>query len=147
MKILLAIDGSACSDAAVREVAGHPWPEGSEVRIVTVDAPLGDAFTGLAPSTFDQLVLQQRQEALTRLTRADELLHAIAPALPSTAALLEGAPKDQIIEEARRWPADVIVVGSQGRGAIRSFFLGSVSLAVVLGAPCSVLVVRPPAGA
>ena len=35
MKILLAIDGSPCSDAAVEEVARRPWPEGSSVKVLT----------------------------------------------------------------------------------------------------------------
>jgi hypothetical protein len=37
MKILLAIDGSPYSDAAVAEVGQRPWPAGSEVRVITVD--------------------------------------------------------------------------------------------------------------
>jgi hypothetical protein len=35
MKILLAVDGSVCSKAAVNSVADRPWPEGSEVKIVS----------------------------------------------------------------------------------------------------------------
>jgi hypothetical protein len=35
MKILLATDGSDCSKAAVNSVAERPWPEGSEVKIVS----------------------------------------------------------------------------------------------------------------
>ena len=39
MKILLAIDGSPCSDAAVEEVARRPWPEGSSLKVLTVLEP------------------------------------------------------------------------------------------------------------
>ena len=35
MKILLAVDGSPCSDAAVEEIARRPWPEGSSVKVLT----------------------------------------------------------------------------------------------------------------
>jgi hypothetical protein len=35
MKIILAVDGSECSDAAVTEIAPRPWPAGSEVRILS----------------------------------------------------------------------------------------------------------------
>jgi nucleotide-binding universal stress UspA family protein len=35
MKILLAIDGSPCSDAAVAEVSRRPWPEGSSIKVLT----------------------------------------------------------------------------------------------------------------
>ena len=41
MKILLAIDGSPCSDAAVEEVARRPWPQGSSVKVLTaLDPPV-----------------------------------------------------------------------------------------------------------
>ena len=157
MKILLAIDGSACSDSAVCEVGRHPWPPGTEVRIIIVDAPLdalplrlSHAASSVArigsPSAYDQLVQEERAQMNNALLRAAESLHNLAPQLSISAALIEGSPKEKIIEEAQRWAADMIVVGSQGRGAIRSLFLGSVSLAVVLNAPCSVLVVRPSAG-
>ena len=39
MKILLAVDGSTCGEAAVTEVANRPWPEGSEIRIISVVQP------------------------------------------------------------------------------------------------------------
>jgi hypothetical protein len=36
MRVLLAIDGSTHSDAAVAAVAGRPWPEGTNIRVLTV---------------------------------------------------------------------------------------------------------------
>jgi nucleotide-binding universal stress UspA family protein len=47
-----------------------------------------------------------------------------------------------IVEEARDWGADLIVLGSHGYGRVRRVVLGSVAAAVVAIAPCSVLVVR-----
>jgi hypothetical protein len=48
MKILLAIDGSEYSKAAVNSVAERPWPEGSEVKIVSAteipNVPATEAF-------------------------------------------------------------------------------------------------------
>src|SRR5215471_18538703 len=40
MRILLAVDGSPCSDAAVQEVANRTWPEGSEARAISVVEPI-----------------------------------------------------------------------------------------------------------
>jgi nucleotide-binding universal stress UspA family protein len=56
--------------------------------------------------------------------------------------ILEGVPKDVIVEEAREWDADLIVVGSHGYGRVQRLVLGSVAAAVVASAPCSVQVVR-----
>jgi hypothetical protein len=50
MKILLAIDGSLCSDAAVAEVARRPWPPQTDVRVVKVDAPVDPGLLRGGPS-------------------------------------------------------------------------------------------------
>ncbi len=57
-----------------------------------------------------------------------------------------GDPGDMIIEAAEAEHADMILVGSHGRGAVGRLFLGSVSEHVVRNAPCPVLVVRPKEG-
>jgi nucleotide-binding universal stress UspA family protein len=49
-----------------------------------------------------------------------------------------------IVEEAERWGADLIVMGSRGLGAWNRLLLGSVSSAVVHHAKCSVEIVRKP---
>ncbi len=54
----------------------------------------------------------------------------------------EGDPGESIIEAARAEHADLIVVGSHGRGAVGRFLIGSVSDHVVRNASCPVLVVR-----
>lgn len=59
-----------------------------------------------------------------------------------TTKIVEGIPKDAIVQEARDWGADLIVLGSPGYGRVRRVFLGSVACAVVAKAPCSVQVVR-----
>lgn len=149
MKVLLAIDGSTFSHAAIREVGSYPWPSGTEVRVITIDARLDDSTFamgrrgGMGNPAYDELVRSQREEAQDALDKGVAALLQLAPHLTITRALVEGSPKEEIVNQAKQWGADVIVVGSQGRGAIKSLFLGSVSLAVVLNAPCSVLVVRP----
>jgi len=57
--------------------------------------------------------------------------------------VLRGAPDQQILAKAKEWNADLIVVGSHGRG-FWGRLLGSVSDGVVHHAECSVLVVRRP---
>jgi nucleotide-binding universal stress UspA family protein len=145
MKVLLAIDGSSCSDAAVKKVAEWPWQPHTEVRVIMVDAPVDQGLFGsVGTNAFDEIVKQQRAEATKRLTEATNQLTQRAPHLLVTSALIEGSPKDAIVTEAERFGADLVVVGSHGYGPIRRFFLGSVSLFVAHHAPCSVMIVRPP---
>lgn len=145
MKTLLAIDGSPCSDAAINEAARWPWRAQSEVRIITVDAPVDPGLLkGGSESAFDKIVKQQRVELAKRLHDATAILERNPARLRITTSLLEGRPKDAIVTEAERFGADVIIVGSHGYGPIRRFFLGSVSQFVAHHAPCSVLIVRQP---
>lgn len=145
MRILLAVDGSPGSEAAVEEVCRRPWPPESEVRVVTVLSPIESILMqGVkhSPTTFDDLLEQQGMEAAKRLNEIASDLALRAPGLHVTPRMLEGLPKEAIVDEAEQWGADLIVVGSNGYGAIKRFLLGSVSLAVALNAPCSVEIVR-----
>lgn len=145
MRILLAVDGSPGSEAAVEEVCRRPWPPESEVRVVTVLSPIESILMqGVkhSPTTFDDLLEQQGMEAAKRLNEIANDLALRAPGLHVTPRMLEGLPKEAIVNEAEQWGADLIVVGSNGYGAIKRFLLGSVSLAVALNAPCSVEIVR-----
>ena len=148
MKILLAVDGSECSDCAVAEVARLPLPAGSVAHVITVEQPVCPPLhTDALPTAFDKVVEQFRMESLGRLRASASQLQRLAPHLQVVPMLVEGQPKEVIVGEAERWAADLIVVGSHGYGPLRRFFLGSVSLFVTLHAPCSVLVARCRQGA
>lgn len=147
MKILLAIDGSPSSEAAVDEVCRRPWPAQTEVRLLIVDAPLDSPLLRTSTTVFDELVAQQRAELLNYLDAAADKIRQAAPDLIITPILREGSPKEVIVQEAEEWRADLIVVGSHGRGPLSRLFLGSVSLAVATRAPCSVEIVRTPKAA
>lgn len=143
MKILVATDGSPSSAAAVEAVATRPWPEGTEVEVLTVihtAVPFVlDPMYVVAFVHIDQLEKARKHapevvgSAAARLNR---------PGLAVTTRILEGVPKHLIVEEAERWGADLIVLGTHGHGPAGRFLLGSVAHAVVLHAPCSVEVVR-----
>jgi nucleotide-binding universal stress UspA family protein len=87
---------------------------------------------------------------LTALARQEgrRLLDGVRQRLslkPSVQEFLEfGNPSAEIIKAARAWPADLIVVGSHGRGGVDRIFLGSVAESVMRHAHCPVLVVRAP---
>jgi len=77
--------------------------------------------------------------------RSESVVEAVARAAGAESAaerrVIPGDAADRILEEARREGADLIVVGSRGRGAVRSALLGSVSTSVAREAPCPVVLV------
>ncbi|MBI1761411.1 MAG: universal stress protein [Acidobacteria bacterium] len=147
MKVLLAIDGSPCSEAAVQAVAQRLWPAGSEVRIIS-------AYSARFPVAAEPMfaVLSERQAAVEYEQRRAHLIveraagvlraNLAEKSLAITAAEIEGAPRRMIVDEAKRWGADLIVLGSHGYGALGRLLLGAVSQAVAAHASCSVLIVR-----
>ncbi len=145
MKVLLAIDGSVPSYAAVAEVARGRWSPDAEIRILTVihsAIPLlpDPAFVIAAMHVEEAEDLRQRAPML--LDIAAEQVGREAPGVSVLTKVVEGVPYDAIVQEARDWGADLIVVGSHGYGRARRLLLGSVASAVVAEAPCSVLVAR-----
>ncbi len=147
MKILLATDGSAFSERAVNEIANRPWPGGTEVKVLYVVHPsipdLPDPLLMLYAARMQMLEDEREQgktivEQVANRLREDESSRQFS----ISTEVLEGSPKELIVDEATRWAADLIVVGSHGRGAAGRFLLGSVSQAVAAHAPCSVEIVR-----
>jgi len=145
MRVLLAIDGSPFSHAAVTRVAERPWPAGTAVEILTVihsAVPMAiDPALVIAAIHVDQTE-EQRHRASSIVEAAAEQVRRRSPGLTVTTRILEGTPKDAIVEEAEAWGASLIVLGSHGHGRLRRMVLGSVAGAVVANAPCSVEVVR-----
>lgn len=146
MKILLAIDGSPCSDAAVEEVSRRPWPDGSSIKVVTAfELPTPPAPEGwaLPANYFEEMDVGLRKQAQNIV---DGAIAKLKPKLPTTisldAQILVGSPRTAILDESESWGADLIVVGSHGYRAWERFLLGSVSQSVVSHAKCSVEVVR-----
>ena len=146
MKILLAIDGSACSDAAVEEVARRPWPEGSLIRVLTaleIPLPLTPEGWAIPPDYFENMETGLRKQGQNVVDRALPKLKA-NKTVSVDAVVVSGSPRPVILDEAESWAADLIVLGSHGYNAWKRFLLGSVSQAVVSHAKCSVEVVRCP---
>lgn len=146
MKILLAVDGSAYSDAAIEEFLRRPWPSQSEVKVITAfETPMmvGMEPWAAAPTYFDQLESGVREAAKAVINSALQKLKTIEGSkLKISSEALQGPPRQVIVEEAERWGADLIIMGSRGLGAWNRLLLGSVSSAVVHHANCSVEIVR-----
>lgn len=149
MKILLAVDGSVYSDAAVEEIIKKPWPAGSEVKVITAaEMPIMVGIEPWAgsPDYFEQMQKGIRLAAQDVISRAMAKLNTIEDkTLKISTEIIEGPPRQVIVDEAENWHADLIVMGSRGLGAWNRLLLGSVSSGVVHHAGCSVEIVRLPA--
>ena len=148
MKILLAVDGSDCSEAAAQELAKRPWPPQSEVKVITaveIPVPVGMEPWGMSADYFENLEGSIREAGKAVLDSTLLKLKTIRDkTLKISSEIIQGSPAQVIVDEAESWGADLIVMGSRGLGVWNRLLLGSVSNAVVHHAKCSVEVVRTP---
>lgn len=152
MKILIATDGSDASrsviEAACKAIAS---PENTEVKIISAVEPL--APMAAEPFAVSAEYYAEIENGLSKNAKAFtgegvEHLKEICPAINNVSSeVFRGGAAGAIVEEAKNWGADLIVVGSHGYGFWSRTLLGSVSNSVVHSAPCSVLVVRGKNGA
>jgi len=149
MRILLAVDGSAHSDAAVDEIVRQHFPTDSEVRVISAVEP--QMFPGMLAGDaanismyYAEVEKAEREQARVSVDKAAARLRANehTGCLSVTTSVIFGSAKRAILDEADAFGADLIVVGSHGQGKLERFLLGSVSQAVALHARCSVEIVR-----
>lgn len=146
MKILLAVDGSEYSHAAVEDMTHCAFPHGTCVQVFSVahaKVPRIPDPMMVGYALHDESLDQARERCEKVVAEVAEAL-AERTDLEITTKVVDGHPKHAVIDEAEGWPADLVIVGSHGRGAAGRFLLGSVSHAVALHAPCSVKIVRLP---
>jgi nucleotide-binding universal stress UspA family protein len=132
VRIVIGLDGSPGSQAAVATVSSRAWPMGSQARIIAVEDPRrpieGNRHEGRG-------WVEEFVEAAARQLRAANL--AVSCKIET------GDPKRIIVIDAEEWGADCIFLGSAGLlGGGRNQMLGSVATAVVARAHCSVEIVR-----
>ena len=145
MKILLAIDGSTASDRAIGLVATLGWPNGSEVQVINVADALLGVYAGMPGVVVSAEAVEADMDA-DREGRQKHLDEAsgrlVASGRSVDTKVIDGRPASSIVEVARESKADLIVLGSHGRGPLGSAVLGSVAAEVIEYASTPVLVVR-----
>ncbi|MEW6736847.1 MAG: universal stress protein [Acidobacteriota bacterium] len=137
MKVLIATEGSPCSQAAVRSVAERPWPEGSEFRVLTViERPPIYGTVMATDHIADDIRCASERIAIDAASTLQEFGRNASYTIPQSAA------DEEIINEAKEWGANLILVGTHSRHGFSHLLLGSVARNVSLNAPCSVEIVR-----
>jgi nucleotide-binding universal stress UspA family protein len=144
MRILLAFDDSKCSAAAAQTVRTQFKPEGTEVLLLHVveafPVSLAKQLGSRESPDFVAARVAQREQVKTLLARPEKELRLCG--FKVAAVIKEGEARRVILDQAEKWKADLIVVGSHGRKGMDRFLLGSVSEAVARHARCSVQIVR-----
>jgi nucleotide-binding universal stress UspA family protein len=135
MKILLATDGSEQSAAAARVVAERPWPDGTEVMVMSMVNPLVYSIEEIG--LYDGGGTKRAHRAIGD---AAQILKDAG--VKSSGKVIAGKADKQIVSEAREWGADLIVVGTQDRRGLKRLLSGSISETVAGRALCSVKIVR-----
>ena len=134
-RILVALDGSAFSDAAVDQAISLGGICNSEIFVISV-VDLYPEQMEVAPALLEKMSQEVRQ----LLDHAKEKVDT-ANIPCETIVHMGGKPHEFIVQEAREKEIDLIVMGTHGRSGIKRVLLGSVAQNVIGHAPCPVLVV------
>jgi nucleotide-binding universal stress UspA family protein len=147
--VILALDDSEHSKHLIEHVIALPWQDNVQFHCVHVVREAESDLILDPDAWFGSPLTQQRESAVSLHqnwveSAAKKINTALGPE-KAHAEVLIGDARSQLIELARRWPADLIMLGSHGRNAIQKLILGSVSESVASHAPCSVEIARVPA--
>ncbi len=154
MKIIIAYDGSAFADAAIEELGRAGFPADSEIAVLSVadawELPeiVGNVSdSGGRVSQKNIAAIQQHLEKVIADTSvlAESAAARIRTMFPDATVSAEsrtGKPAVELLKFSDEWQADLIVVGSHGRGFVGRAILGSVSMKVLHEAQCSVRIAR-----
>lgn len=145
-KVLLAVESSGFSAAAIDVLRRQIRPERSEVYLLHVTDPMIylPLYDGALqnPVQIEHVREENLKEAQEFLGKLAEQLREVGYRVET--AIEEGEPRTTIVDYAERVKADLIVIGSHGRRGLPRLLLGSVSEYVARHAGCSVEIVRPP---
>jgi nucleotide-binding universal stress UspA family protein len=137
-RVLIAVDDSKPAEWAVQVGGQLAGETGARVAVLHVVPPPLSVSAELA-YVEDELARRRLLE------KAEGLLEGARRMLPRAAeaekVLREGAAPEEIVAAAHDWRADLVVLGTRGRGRLAHFLLGSTAEAVVRRAPCPVVTV------
>lgn len=138
--ILVPIDFSEVTARVVEHASGLARAFSGKLCLLHVAAP-DPSFVGWDPGP-DVVRHQRATDLRDEHRRAQELAEQLrADGIDAQALLVQGPTVETILERAAKLPADLIVIGSHGHGALYRALLGSISEGVVRKATCPVLIV------
>jgi nucleotide-binding universal stress UspA family protein len=144
-RILVATDFGEAAEAALNYGREFARTFGASLEVLHVGENVVARGLGAEGFTVDWSTLQRELEAAAR-KQLDDLLSAEDRATldAKPVFVISNAPALAIVDHARESKADLILMGTHGRGAMAHLFMGSIAERVVRLAPCPVLTVRHP---
>ncbi|MDR3442956.1 MAG: universal stress protein [Legionella sp.] len=143
--IMVALDGSKISDSLVEEVIKLIKDQNSNLRIIHV---VDESFVHYEGPSFDYLsiIAAYKKEGKKILDNAAKKIAKQSSIKPETSILelkpFQGRVAEVIVEAAKEWPADLLIIGTHGRRGFSRLFLGSVAESVMRIATIPVLLIR-----
>jgi len=144
--ILVALDGSAHAARALEQAVDLARADNAKLTVIAaVPDPSAWVVTGAYAGgvDFDELNEEAEREHATMLESA---VATIPDDLPVTKLIVHGRAAERILEQVRRGGHDLVVMGSRGRGEVKSLLLGSVSHEVLGASPAAVLIIHADSG-
>ena len=147
VRVLVAVDGSKHSEAAVEFLRALKPGAETEFVVLTVIEPVRTVYAAGDPLLGPEVYRLMEEYLAAQEAEAKEYAGQVAGRLsewgsPTEPVVLTGQPADGVVQVARERRADLVVMGARGLNPILYWILGSVSHHVVRYAPCSVLVVK-----
>ena len=137
--ILVAVDGSAHADQALTHAIDLAESEHTRLTLMTAAGDLPTSAFLIAAGVTGQLIEDARAEAAAILRRARD---RVPDDLPVTTVLTDQPIRRALIDQIKAGHHDLVVMGSRGRGTVRSTLLGSVSHYVLHHSSAPVLIVH-----
>lgn len=142
MNILLAVDNSQHSQVAIDVVLNRLWPAGSKLKVVCAVERREPIFALMKREEAEAFQNKALDAAKAFTAEVAAKLQERFPDCQVSSEAMFGDSKDVLLKQIEDWPANLIVVGSQGRHGLPRLFLGSVSQTILLHGQCSTLIAR-----
>ena len=143
MKVLVAVDELACIHPVTEFIRQHRWTEEVHISIVHVIAPIMfDYPMGAYPLLLESVQHESELVSKQILDEARTRLSGVRAQVETESVV--GLPVPVIVDKAKAWHADLIVVGCHGRHGLNKLIFGSVSQEIATQSPCSVVILRIP---
>lgn len=139
VNVLFATDGSKSAEQAQELVASIDWPAPTHIEVLHVDQLFAEDLQ-VPAGGYSAAHEKLRDRLISEIDGVRASLSKSGRAVETNVVI--NRPATGILAEARRTNAELIVMGSHGRGTLASAVLGSVSAEVVDHAPCPVLIAR-----